>query len=688
MNKVQRLSNTSLSLYLRLYEDLVLDIAEQVAIAAAQELASLAVDNPPEWVGRHSDWLNKLRADRVSADIRLIRTRVAKEGFSFFTKTLPALGKRFDAALSETQPFDPVGFRKDTDDTRPRFLGWLWSRVLDRQGVVIPHAEAADVLRLRQLTYAYYKIEMGFTDAELANASSRYLETEQEIGVYQLDLRNPALDYSSDLIARVCSSVNAVDIIPRHGPGAVATGEKPWEKNRVSRFYPQLEKYYPIGEYFFSCAAALCDEYHTLESLEVVTEPTAKVVFVPKDSRGPRTISCEPVELQWIQQGLARNLIKEVERHRYTRGHVNFRDQTVNRQLALYGSLGANWVTLDMKDASDRVSLNLVKWLFRKTHLLDYMLACRSTCNLLPDGSRVTLNKFAPMGSALCFPVEALVFWSLITGLLYHNAGGVSHPSLDTKSCPTAYALKRALASVYVYGDDIVIHREDYSVVVQHLEAVGLKVNRDKCCVSGSFRESCGMDAFKGQSVTPIKFRTQAPSSSVSTQAVLSWVEYSNALDLAGYARATARVRSLPVLKTLRLPTLEHSCSAVSFVHFRSHVSKWMAAGFKTRFNKHLQRREIFAKVAISVPIFRRRSPWERSKRVLIRAANNLNNTYNDSELQKWRFTQRPQVLSIGNDSVWSADQIDHSLPEARIDVNRYSVRDRITLKSRWCALD
>lgn len=688
-SKVKQLSVTSLQFYVELYLDLVLDIAEHVRnedIYTFKACTNGPVDPQyvERWAEAHVEDLNTL----VEADVRFIRRRVRKEGFSFLTKTLPALGKRIDDCLGNGILLDVPGFRKEAGSVRPKFLVWLLRRIFDNHGKENPMANPDDVLRLRQLTYAFYKLEMGFTDQELAKASSKYCKTEQEIGVLRLDLRNPALEHSSNLIARVCSQVNAVDIIPQHGPGAVATGEKPWEKFRLRRFYPQLEKFYPITDYFFACAAALCDECHTLESLEVVWEPTAKVVFVPKDSRGPRTISCEPVELQWIQQGLSRNLVSEIEKHPYTAGHVNFTDQTVNRRLALYGSNGANWITMDMKDASDRVSLDLVKLLFRKTHLLDYMLACRSTHNLLPSGDRIRLNKFAPMGSALCFPVEALVFWSLIVGLLYENSGGIKPMTLDSKRCPTSFALERALTGVYVYGDDIVIRGEDYPSVTQHLESVGLLVNRTKCCVSGSFRESCGMDAYKGESVTPIKFRTQLPSRQNATQAILSWVQYSNALDFKSYARATARVRSLPVLKTLRLPTGLHDSDPVSFVHYRSHVSKWDTAGLKTRLNKHLHRKEYLCKVVSSMPIYRRCSPWDRSKRVLIRATSNLNNTITNNTPPRGGLKYWSQALSSGSESASLARLVDRSLPEVQTDVNRFSVRDRITLKSRWCALD
>jgi hypothetical protein len=50
-----------------------------------------------------------------------------------------------------------------------------------------------------------------------------------------------------------------------------------------------------------------------------------------------------------------------------------------------------------------------------------------------------------------------------------------------------------------------------YRCVTDALSSVGLVVNHDKSFVHGHFRESCGMDAFRGVQVTPIRFRKPLP---------------------------------------------------------------------------------------------------------------------------------------------------------------------------------
>jgi hypothetical protein len=334
------------------------------------------------------------------------------------------------------------------------------------------------------------------------------------------------------------------DIIPRHGPGSVATGEESGEKTHFSRIYGTVEMVYPFTEYFHFNLSHTVDALNsnTLNLLELPAG-TAKVVLVPKDSRGPRLISSEPLELQWIQQGLQRKLYDIIESHRMTAGRVNFTDQTVNRALALAGSKTGTWVTLDMKDASDRVSRQLVRRLF-PDNWFEAMDACRSTGTRLPNGQFVELEKFAPMGSAVCFPVEALTFFALAVSTLRILKG---------------YSRAKALASVFVYGDDIICRVEDYDSVMHRFPLYGLMFNEGKCCVSGSFRESCGCDAFRGVDVTPIRLKkTWCPHSS-DVQELASYVAHGNALYAAGYRRSFHTIRQLVENRYGPLPVMDPS---------------------------------------------------------------------------------------------------------------------------------
>lgn len=265
------------------------------------------------------------------------------------------------------------------------------------------------------------------------------------------------------------------------------------------------------------------DWYKNLQRLKT---GVAKVVLVPKDSRGPRLISCEPLEYQWIQQGLGRKLFDYLERiNPLTRKRVNFTHQDINQKLAQDSSRSLKFATLDLSDASDRVSLSLVRRVFIDLpELLGHLEACRTTATTLPDGRVLDLNKFAPMGSALCFPVEAYIFWVLIVA---------------ARVWETREPLKRVGESTFVYGDDIIVPTDKAPQCIQILESVGLRVNRDKSCITGSFRESCGVDAFKGVNVTPARLRTLWTGRSTDGSAYASYAAMANELGFRGYKIAS-----------------------------------------------------------------------------------------------------------------------------------------------------
>jgi hypothetical protein len=208
----------------------------------------------------------------------------------------------------------------------------------------------------------------------------------------------------------------------------------------------------------------------------------------------------------------------------YTRNRINFTSQEVNRRLALDHSDLRAMATLDLKDASDRVSLELVRRIFKDSPRLARALeATRTPATKLPDGSVVTLNKFAPMGSALCFPVEAYVFWVLL----------VASAVLEARM-----PLKRACRLFYVYGDDIVVPTHMVDRCIRVLESVGLVVNRDKTCIHGPFRESCGMDAFKGVPVTPFRVKTVFSDRTRDGSVLSSYCALANHLGASGYQGA------------------------------------------------------------------------------------------------------------------------------------------------------
>lgn len=578
--------HNSLSVYTQILERLVIDIAYSICL------------HPSE----------------LRRELTKMRSRCRAEGISFFTKTLATFGKAFDKALQGEVAFTPAGFQKKPGKSTPYLLWWLIERVFDDDGYVRSDADVGAIKHVRQITQLLYKLELPSNEADTEKVLASFVAVNEELSKLRIDPRDAVIKRARVFITRVLSGLSSRDIIPGHGPGAVATGERGGEKSTFSRLYKDLEAWYPFTEYFHVSLSHTADHMHKLEALEELETGTAKVVLVPKDSRGPRLISCEPLEKQWIQQGQRKALYSHIENHRLTAGQVNFTNQHINRELALLGSKSQEYVTLDMKEASDRVSLQLVEQLFCGTEWYSALIASRSGYTRLPNGTTVKLETFAPMGSAVCFPVEALTFWALAVATL--NV----HHKVDWRV---------ACQQVWVYGDDIICRREVYPTIMQNLERFGLLFNRSKCCVSGFYRESCGCDAYKGFDITPIRLRkTWNHRSSYDVVQLQSYVEFSNSMYQRGY-RGTALyveglVRSLyklpiPYLEYRSLPTyyLDECLGQIRKCVYPNDALKVppgrvigfsrpdvnpspinQALGVRTRFNRDLHYQEVYGYAA------------------------------------------------------------------------------------------
>lgn len=193
------------------------------------------------------------------------------------------------------------------------------------------------------------------------------------------------------------------------------------------------------------------------------------------------------------------------------------------------------------------MSLSLVRCLFHGTELLPALEAVRSQCVHIPPEAGeyknkvVELYKYAPMGSAVCFPVEAVVFWALSTASILYSVG-----ELNASERP----------AVYVYGDDIIVETRYAETLKEFLPKYGLLVNSDKSYDRGPFRESCGYDCFKGEIVTPLKVRKLWPTDRIaSAEELASYSEYSNSLNELGYFEASEYLAQLQGIRSLsRLP--------------------------------------------------------------------------------------------------------------------------------------
>lgn len=479
-------------------------------------------------------------------DVETIMSRLTAEGESFLTKTLPALGRRIDAALQDTAPLSVTAFKKRrTGSAIPAFLSGLLVRIFEDDGR-LKNAPCINSIRLaRQVCYWFYKMERGYSERSLRKATQKLIATDSnlpDLGTFS-DRRDLAL--ARALISEVCRKIDFSDLRPKHGPGAVAGGETIVEKRKLRHRYLRLESRFRPMPIFYGLSE-ICQNMEQFLTSYQTEYGLSRVAFVPKDSRGPRVISLEPAEYMWCQQALKSVLYDHIEKHRLTAGHVNFADQTVNRKCALSWSTQD---TLDMSDASDRNSLALVEFLFEKTTLLHWLRAARTPGTVLPTGEVLWFKKFAPMGSAVCFPVQALVYWALAVTAL--RISGIP--------------LWIALRSVYVYGDDLIVPHGYFTAINELFESVGLKFNIDKCCISGKFRESCGLDAYDGEDITPLRLKHSERGQVLSNYVPL--VEHANALYKRGYWAAASELKKQIMDECpVKLPTFTEELPVLGFL--------------------------------------------------------------------------------------------------------------------------
>lgn len=515
----------------------------------------------------------------LDRDIVTINKRIECEGFEFATKTLPLLGKSLDRALETGTLTCPSGFRKKTRKCckwkLPAFMSAIFSTIFASDGT-LEHGDERSVACIRQVCYIAYKLNLPFSSEVCERTLEKFEVVDGSLQVEDYKDDDVLIEARS-LLHQLFKGFDPLDIKPMHGPGAVADRLTGRDKYRSTYFNWKLDCVYPYATYISGTAYAGIHEHLSdmKQRVWVDTHPPARVVLVPKDSRGPRLISCEPAQLQYLQQGLGRSIVKLVESHYLTKGNVNFTDQTVNRKLAMVGSKTRLFSTLDMKDASDRVSLSLVRYLFEDIY--KYLDILRSDRTELPNGKIVNLRKFAPMGSALCFPIEALTFWALTCAVI----------GLKTR-CRAS-----SVKSVFVYGDDIIVPTEFARAVVSALEKYQLLFNTDKCNILGHFRESCGCDAFHGIDVTPVRLRVPGLPDRGFRSTCYRLSESACGLFDKGYWRTSEYLWSMIESRLgVKLP-----CADSSFPGIARKSSLIPTAfrpnGWPVRWNKVLQRKEV-----------------------------------------------------------------------------------------------
>jgi hypothetical protein len=539
----------------------------------------------------------------VDRDVQTLRSRVEHEGDSFITITLPAFCVDFERSLAEggVRPGLWSSFGKIKSGI-PAFLQGFLSQVFDGSGVLLVKPNVGCIRSVRQLCLFGKKLLRECSSERLKKAAIGYKECDDGLVDPVGPLWNMFKRVARVLVRDLPLDVESVktQLMCQHGPGATRERIRGNSKWRFRRWHRRLAA---VGLSYKFCVFGKPDEvlanYDGLmdvdtavndaeapEPVEPGDEQPVRVVFVPKTLKTPRVIAVEPVCMQFAQQGLSRLLVAMLEKHRLTVGHVNFTDQTVNQAIALDASGTGTSATLDMSEASDRVSLAHVRGLLEHhPGFLDMVLACRSGRAELPSGEVIHLKKFASMGSALCFPIEALVFYTSIIASRLWRAG--KYPTEQN-----VYSFSR---SVRVYGDDLIVPVDEAPAICDDLESLGFEVNRRKSFWTGKFRESCGSDCYDNELVTPVYLRRDLPTSRKDVSGIVSCLSTSNQLYEAGYFSTATALRKAVAscLGANSLPQVPHDSPALGVWSYSNDQPR-------RRWNAALQRVEALCWTVIS----------------------------------------------------------------------------------------
>jgi hypothetical protein len=341
------------------------------------------------------------------------------------------------------------------------------------------------------------------------------------------------LDQLKSVVTELLPRFKWRDLRPKFGPGAVAERGVRGRicKLRSFKYDSLIDRFllrghlgnYGFGEDSGASVDKVIPDPSNWRPAKGESSRTSELRFVDKNLKVARSICMEPNTLMYFQQAVASRIYELID-DSPLRHFINVRDQNRNKELALAGSIFGEIDTLDLSAASDSVSIDLVKRVFPASWLIPMLVTRSSKVNT--PGGLIHLRKFAPMGSALCFPTQCIIFASICILAACHFTYGIEYPDGDEPSpvwvkdnvrriirtfsnVPLDYATT-LLQPLAIYGDDICVDGRLTGIVKLILSQLGFVVNEEKSFVgSQSFRESCGGFYLAGHDITPVYFRVK-----------------------------------------------------------------------------------------------------------------------------------------------------------------------------------
>lgn len=221
-----------------------------------------------------------------------------------------------------------------------------------------------------------------------------------------------------------------------------------------------------------------------------------RLTNVPKSFKALRSIMPNTTLGSFYSAGLG-DFITD----RLAKSGINIRRlQEKHQDLARAFSISRSHVTADLSSASDTITFALLSRIIPR----DWMRALNfgRIRQFLINDRRYYLHSFMTMGIGFTFPLETLVFYSLLESLR---------------------RLTKTPGFVSVYGDDLIYHRSMHPYVLSLFKELRFVLNEDKTFVESNFRESCGGDYYHGTDVRPFQ-PENAGASSLSQTKYISYL--------------------------------------------------------------------------------------------------------------------------------------------------------------------
>ena len=449
-----------------------------------------------------------------------------------------------------------------SDETGPRVA---LSLTTDFKGTPV-FQEALAVVRERDRTtfqYLFTFLSFGkklyFEDETLApKALSEWEATEDRLAAHVVP---PWVENLKPIISWLLQTPEDITvpefIVPKHGPGAVAeSGVRGiWHKNDALVWTDYMNYLVrPRDSYEGYIRPVMPTTARHVNKDEINVSNRAVIIDVPKTHNKRRLICEMPIAKMFLQQGVM-NYFYLLMRYSNARYFVDMKDQERSHDLTKFGSATGLVDTVDSKAASDSILWVIIQKIFENKYL-KWMTACRVSEALLPTGETRSMVKYAPMGDALCFPVQTLFFtavsilaaYSLVYERSWQDSVFWDGITLDGSIFSFRYKSKvqKKILAPRVYGDDVISDMRTTSSIIAMLNDLGVEVNEEKSFIGlrTTFRESCGIFCKEGEDVTPLRFKVKSLSKRLSGETVASLIDFTNRAGEYGYTTVRRNLTS------------------------------------------------------------------------------------------------------------------------------------------------